>query len=85
LSSSPKDTFKVEATNAILDRLGKDVYQTLKQELQNKYKIELTKVTSYGLVQLYRALEEILGVDSARLLIKAIDAEVDLLAANERQ
>ena len=84
MSISPIDTFKIEATNAILERLGKDVYQILKQDLQNKYKIELTKITSYDLTDLHAALEELLGINSARLLMKAIDAEVDLLAANDR-
>ena len=81
MSSSPIDTFKVEATNAILARLGRDVYEILKQDLQSKYKIELTKVTSYDLTKLHTALEELLGMDSARLLMNTINAEIELLAS----
>ena len=34
------DTFKVEATNAVLGRLGKDVYENLKYDLQQNTRLK---------------------------------------------
>ena len=59
------------------------MYENLRNDLQRKYKIELTKVTSYTLDQLHTALQELLGTDSARLLIKTIYVEIEILADNE--
>lgn len=81
--TSHVDAFKVEATNAILARLGKDMYETLRYELQRQYGIELTKHTSFTLGELNAALEALLGNDSARMVINTIIAEIDRLARAE--
>lgn len=77
------DTFKVEATNAILARLGDEIYENLKHDLRRHYKIELTKVSSFTLGELHTALRELLGIDSARLIIRTIYAEIERLADYE--
>ena len=77
------DTFKVEATNAVLGRLGKDVYENLKYDLQTKYKIEITKHTSYTLHELHISLEALLGEHSAQLIMRTIKAEIERLAKDE--
>lgn len=77
------DAFKVEAANAVLARLGKDVFDKLKQNLQNEFKIELNKHTSYTLDGLNLALQSILGEDSARLLMKTIEGEIERLAHDD--
>jgi hypothetical protein len=77
------DAFKVEATNAILSRLGKDAYEGLKHDLQREYKIELTKHTSYTLFDLNVALQQLLGAESARMLIRTIHGEIERLAQDE--
>lgn len=81
--TSHVDMFKVEATSAILARLGDDVYQTLKRDLQNQFKIELSKHTSYSLDELNKALQGLLGENSARLIIRTIYGEIARLAQDE--
>ena len=83
LFTSHVDAFKVEATNAILGRLGKDVYETLKYDLQRQYKIELTKHSSYTLHELNAALKVLLGEDSTRLIMRTINGEIERLAQDE--
>ena len=79
------DAFKVEATNAILSRLGTDVYENLKYDLKVKYKIEIAKRTSYTLSDLNKALQDLLGNDSAYLIMRTIDAEIEMLAKHDAQ
>jgi hypothetical protein len=77
------DAFKVEAANAILARLGKDVYESVKHDLQARYKIELTKHTSFSLHGLSLALQDLVGNDSASLIMRTIEAEIDRLAEDQ--
>ena len=77
------DEFKVEATNAILGRLGKDVFDGLKRDLQNNFKIELTKHTSFTLNDLDLALQKLLGEQSARLIMRTIEGEIERLAHDD--
>ena len=74
------DAFKVEAANAILSRLGKEVYESVKYDLQTQYKIELAKHTSFSLHDLSAALQKLLGDESARLIMRTIEGEIDRLA-----
>jgi flagellar motor switch protein FliG len=83
LFTSHIDAFKVEAANAVLARLGKDVFDDLKQDLQKEFKIELTKHTSYTLSGLNLALQKLLGEDSARLLMRTIEGEIERLANDD--
>lgn len=83
LFTSHIDAFKVEATNAVLARLGKDVFDELKQDLQNEFKIELAKHTSFTLNGLNLALQKLLGEDSARLLMRTIEGEIERLAHDD--
>jgi hypothetical protein len=77
------DAFKVEAANAILSRLGKDVYESVRRDLRAQYKIELTKHTSFSLHDLSLALQELLGEDSTRLIMRTIEGEIDRLAEDQ--
>ena len=77
------DAFKVEAANAILARLGNDVYESVKHDLQAHYKIELAKHTSFSLQELSLALQEMVGNDSARLIMRTIEREIDRLAEDQ--
>ena len=83
LFTSHIDAFKVEATNAVLARLGKEVFDKLKRDLQSEFKIELTKHTSFTLIELNLALQRLLGEDSARLLMRTIEGEIEKLAHDE--
>lgn len=73
----------MEATNRVLARIGDEMYDTLKFELQRLYKIELAKVTSFSLDELHLALQDLLGPHSARLLVRTIYGEIDRLAKEQ--
>ncbi|HEY7734569.1 MAG TPA: hypothetical protein VIB07_07225 [Nitrososphaera sp.] len=77
------ETFKVEATNRVLARIGAEMYDALKFELQRLYGIELAKVTSFSLDELHLALQDLLGPHSARLLVRTIYGEIDRLAKEQ--
>ena len=83
LFTSNIDAFKVEAATAILGRLGDTVFEALKRDLQRDYKIELSKHTSFTLSDLNFALQRLLGEDSARLLMRTINGEIERLAQDE--
>jgi hypothetical protein len=83
LFSSHSEVFKVQATTSVLARLGKDAYDELKYGLQRDYKIELTKISSYSLDSLHLALQDVLGAESARMLLRTINAEIARLSASE--
>lgn len=74
--SSHSEDFKVQAATSVLGRLGGEVYEDLRYSLQRDYKIELTKISSYTLESLHDALQEILGAESARMLLRTIQAEI---------
>ncbi len=73
----------MEATNRVLARIGDEMYEALKFELQRLYRIELGKVTSFSLDELHLALQDLLGPYSARLLVRTIYSEIDRLAKEQ--
>ncbi len=78
--SSHYEAYKVQATTSVLARLGKDAYEELKYGLQRDFKIELTKISSYSLDSLHNALKDVLGQESARMLLRTIHAEIERLS-----
>lgn len=73
------DAFKVEAANAILARLGDDAFTSLKHDLFRNYGIILEDRSSYTLADLETALQDLLGADAERFLIREILKEIALL------
>lgn len=74
---------KNRAVNQVLERLGQEMFEIVRNQLHLNYAISLeeaqSEFTIYAVPELHYALSKLLGVSAANLLVSEIDREVERL------
>lgn len=76
------ETFRVEAANAVLGRLGDSMFSILRDELETCHGIRLNVGANFTLDQISAALRDLVGAGAAQWLMTEIENEIDFLSGD---